>query len=232
MRAAIYQVFFDGKSRALLDPGFLPYDNTGRLTDYYENSVILDVHSEPAMWRGFDYVGVVSWRFAEKTGLTAPVLFGEMSRKSPDVFLMTPRMYAGFDAPYSRRGFRSVQELAKVIDRNGVLPYELYDYDAGDVLNFCNFWAARPGVFDDYCRNYLSKVMDFVENGDDPELASWRLKRVEHRGRPHPPAVFLIEGLFQTYVHYTGLDYEYVRFEPMLTKYRANSAYRWTSRNK
>jgi hypothetical protein len=29
-----------------------------------------------------------------------------------------------------------------------------------------------------------------------------------------------------------GLEYMYVNFEPAVTKHRANSVYRWTSRNK
>lgn len=226
MPAVVYQVYFDDRGKAILDPGFVPYDNSGKLTDYYENSVILDVHSRPDMWRGFDYVGVVSWRFAEKTGLSSAEVLAAAAASSSDVLLMTPGMYMRLDAPYSRRGFQEVQELAKVVDRNGVLPYEWYDYDAGRVLNFCNFWLARPGVFDDYCRNYLSKVVDFVENGCDPELDSWREKRVLHRGMPHPPAVFLIEGLFQTYVHHMGLSYEYVGSKYLDSKYRAHMLYR------
>ena len=226
MEAALYQVFFDEKSRAALDPGFTPYDNTGRLTDYFENSIILDVHSKPAMWRAFDYVGVLSWRFREKTGMSSADVLSAMAAGDADVYYMTPGIYSMFDAPYSRRGFRDVQELARIIDRCGVLPYALYDYDAGDSFNFCNFWAARPGVFDEYCREYLSKVIDFVERGNDPELVFWRKARVEHRGRPYPPAVFLIEGLFQTYAHHRGLKYRHVVPQRGRSRYRANARYR------
>jgi hypothetical protein len=230
MRAAIYQVYFDEASKARLDPGFLPYDNSGRRTDYYENGVLLDVHSSPRMWEGFDYVGVVSWRFADKTGLSSGDVSREMSGGSPDVFLLTPGMYMKLDAPHSRRGFGGVQDLAREVDRHGVLPYRLYDYDSGDVVNFCNFWAAKPRVFDDYCRNYLRPMVDFLESSRDEKIMEWRRKTVTHRGKPYPPAVFMLEGLFQTYVHHSGLSYAYVGSAPLRSRYRANRMFLGDSR--
>jgi hypothetical protein len=68
----IWQIYYDNNSFSKLDKGFIPYNNTGKCTQYFENDVILDIwKNRKSEWQNEDLIGVLSWRFFEKTKLTS-----------------------------------------------------------------------------------------------------------------------------------------------------------------
>lgn len=200
----VYQIYFNKESKKHLLPGFIPYDNTLKRTKLFENSVILDIWKS-GTWRDSDYVGVVSWRFKEKTGLT----FEDLRPQDKDVYLLTPSSYMRFKSPYSEKGFGSVKELAKLADKERLFPFDLTDYDAkyhnDSVVAFCNFFLVRPHIFDDYCKNYLQIAVGWLNS--KKEL---RAMKCRHRDRLYPAQTFFLEGLFQCYVHWNKLSFEYI----------------------
>jgi hypothetical protein len=91
-QAFVYQIFYDEQSKAMLDPGFIPLDNTAnKRPDWYEFWVIyhflMQNDLQPDCWYGF-----LSPRFHEKTGLTSQIVFDTLDKKSAEaeVALFSP----------------------------------------------------------------------------------------------------------------------------------------------
>jgi hypothetical protein len=90
-RAFVYQIFYDEKSKAMLDPGFIPLDNTANeRPDWFEFWVIYQflMHNdlEPDCWYGF-----LSPRFHEKTKFTSQIVFDTLKQSAEgEVALFSP----------------------------------------------------------------------------------------------------------------------------------------------
>lgn len=209
----LFQVFFSEEGREKLFYEALPYNNEHRKDKIFENAVILDVwENKREIWENADYVGVVSWRFKEKTGLNYFDIVSNMEDK--DVYLFTPAAFMASVSPYSRsRAGINAIEIAKIADKQHLFPFDLYDYDNkygnDKVVSFCNYFAIRPHLFDDYCRNYLKKAVDWISK-PNRELKKALKVTFDYRGKQYPIDTFFLEGLFQCYVHYKGLSFEYI----------------------
>ncbi len=88
----VYQIFYDDATRAKLDPGFLPLDNSANdRPDWYElwpmRKFLHETTLEEGTWYGF-----LSTRFSAKTGLTAAAVRQLVSRadREADVLLLSP----------------------------------------------------------------------------------------------------------------------------------------------
>jgi len=60
----IHQVYFKPEQRGVLEPLFTPYSNEGKLTPYYENSVISELVKQES--NPDEYFGVLSWNLRGK----------------------------------------------------------------------------------------------------------------------------------------------------------------------
>lgn len=185
----IYQIYYDEYSRNALDSGFIPYDNG--FTHNFENDVILDVWRSRT-WINAKYVGLLSWRFYEKTGLTS-----ESIKLEGDVNYFAPKGYKKYHHPFSRKGFGSVNELIRIADDNNLFDFKLLNHPI-DTIVWCNYWAVKPKVFDHYCTCYLSKVIEFFK--DRPEYNLMEM----HRGKQYPAMTFFLEGLFSIFLQHNG----------------------------
>lgn len=194
--------------------GFIPYDNSRVSDSYFENSVILDVwKNKREIWANARYVGVVSWRFFEKTGLTYKDIVKKITDK--DIYLMTPPKYIGYKSPLSANGFGNVCEIAKIADSERLFPFDLYEYDIKykntSCTSFCNFFLVTPGMFDYYCSTYLKPTINWLETSTNPKLKKILETKVQHRDKKmYPVQTFFLEGLFQCFTHYNNFDYEYI----------------------
>ena len=67
----IYQLYYADSCLPQLQEGFVPRKNNNPDPNslYRENLDIIDIYYNED-WRKEDYIGLVSWRFFEKTGLT------------------------------------------------------------------------------------------------------------------------------------------------------------------
>src|SRR5438552_3736606 len=91
-RFVIHQIFYDDSSRWMLDPGFIPLDNTSNeRPDWFEFWVILrflhETQLEEDAWYGF-----VSAKFHAKTGLDSKRVmdFLELHAAEAEVALFSP----------------------------------------------------------------------------------------------------------------------------------------------
>jgi hypothetical protein len=57
----ILQIYYDDNLERHLDKGFIPYDNSQKLTDLYENQVIIELYYNILNSnKKYNYVGVLS----------------------------------------------------------------------------------------------------------------------------------------------------------------------------
>lgn len=71
----VYQIYFDNEQIPLLDPNFIPYDNTNnpnpQLREYYVWRELFPKFKKDMLnLCAVDYYGIVSWKFIEKTNLS------------------------------------------------------------------------------------------------------------------------------------------------------------------
>lgn len=193
---AVYQIWYNVQSKDRLDGGFIPYDNSG-VTHNYENDAILSVWlNHRREWMRSKYVGVLSWRFKEKTNLTSK----DLKRTGYDVIIMSPKIYGTQKHPYTREGFQTITGMCRMADKHDLFPFKLYQCPTKHIV-WCNYWIASPKVFDDYCTNYLSKVVSFFRDSTIPEVrALYESEEMHRKGERCKAFTFFLEGLFSVYL--------------------------------
>lgn len=189
----VYQVFFDEKSGRNLDAGFIPLK-----TDFnhnFENDIILDIWRS-RNWTKAKYIGVLSWRFFEKTKIKST----DINFNGKDVLCFIPKNYEKFEHPFSRKGFVSVNEMVRLADDAKLFPFKLNDIKINDII-WCNYWIAPPKIFDDYCTRYLSKAVEFFK-----DKSIYNATEI-HRGKECLSFTFFLEGLFSVYLTQEKIKY-------------------------
>jgi hypothetical protein len=208
---AIWQIYFDDESLNELDKGFIPYSNENKATEFFENDVIIDVwRNHKHIWEKADYVGVLSWRFREKTNITSLDVVKRANEIDTDVISMSPTTLNNVKSSLNL----IFNEMCKIIDKYDILPMRMTKQDCdsrGELRNYCNFFICKPNVFDDYVKNYLYPLREFLNDCKDEDLA-WilREKRTMHRGKPHLIHTFFLESLFERYVEHKKCSYKVI----------------------
>lgn len=86
----IFQIYYADWHRALLDPAFVPFDNEG-VPDALLEFAVFEGLARSEQVRGADLWGALSWRFAEKTGLSGTDLLAAIAAApSRDVYYCNP----------------------------------------------------------------------------------------------------------------------------------------------
>lgn len=199
----VWQIFYDDKSGGQLDPAFIPYDNTWKLSEFFENTVILDVwKNKKKEWRGADYVGVLSWRLFEKTRLTSEKIESRLGNK--EIYLLTPPEFIGSQ---NYLAIKQVAAVARLMDDANLFPFKLSECANQKSQSACNYFLATPGIFDEYCYDYLSKAVEWLKaNNRHPQISNSCL----WRGRQYPIHTFVLESLFQCYYQYNNIPPEFI----------------------
>lgn len=192
----IYQVYYNEQTKAALDGGFIPY--RGGNFHNFENDIIIDIWRRRT-WIDAKYVGVLSWRFYEKTGMLSSDL-----APSKDATVYFPNGFEKYDHPFSREGYSSVRRIVEAADRYKLFPFRLEKYKAKKNV-WCNYWVARPAVFDMYVRNYLLPAIEFFKLQPEYNLIEM------HRGRPTYAMAFFLEGLFSVFLDKEKIKHTFVK---------------------
>ena len=88
----IFQIFFEAWQRDLLDPAFIPFDNSGVRSERLEFDVFERLAASPAVADAALW-GALSWRYTEKTGLGgADLLAAIAAHPGCDVYYCNPHV--------------------------------------------------------------------------------------------------------------------------------------------
>ncbi len=211
MKIGIYQVCFSPESDKI-DPEFIRYYNHRR-DQLFENAVILDIYNSKR-YTLFDYIGVLSWRFGEKTGKTGREVIDAISDEpSYDVYNLLPRSCCyDKEHPYNRPGFMPAVDLARMIDNRNILPFKLWHYDTQGLAVWCNYFVCKKEVFALYCEKYLLSLVSYFANPDEEvkqfiskPLSEFNFNRRHRDGIEYTVVPFFLEGLFSVFCHREGL---------------------------
>lgn len=220
----VYQIYFDQSQIPLLD--FTPYDNTGKCTVYFENSVIVELLDQCAH-KDAEYFGVVSYKLREKMGQTRNVwkpesgihsvserIFTkedfekELCEKRPDV--MSFQSHIPHDTIATADNFHpNFQHYFKAImDRLGYL----WKPTKFENVFYCNYFVAKSSIYQHYVDTMLRPAMRIMDTMpglmQDANYSSElpdNLKKsfgINH----YPYHAFICERMFSYYVHLNKLS--------------------------
>lgn len=193
----IYQSFYDPESAKSLMKGFVPLLNE-QCSIYFENSILIDIASEKKEeWAKSDYVGLVSWRFSDKTHLSYDDIT-QVVQKGRDGYIFMPD--DNIEHPFHRS---VTAELAKIADRKSYFAESLYKCDVGNYSCFCNYFIVKPEIFRDYIK-WLTRGIKFLETNAEARKTARIM--VAHRNTLYPVHCFFLEGLFSVYAKSKALD--------------------------
>lgn len=204
MKFAIWQIFFNEQSKNNFDLGFIPYNNYKGDSSLLENNVLLDLYlNEREKILKVDYVGFLSHRLKEKTGLTSDKIYNiiKSDRDPKDVYSLSPSIYSHYKNPFHETGFSQVQKLSKLIDSKNMFPEKLFGFHSDKYHTFCNYFVCRPDFFVLYMEKYFLPVYNFLYECNDIKLKKILMSFTEYKGAPYPVLPFWFEGLFDFACH-------------------------------
>lgn len=224
---SVFQIFFDKKSYAFMDPAFYPYSNEYR-DEFFENRIIRDVYQmNPVMKNAMTYIGVTSWKQHKKTHLSGKEILDFIQKDidagtGKDIYIYSPiqgikpRLHndGKYHGTIRQRDIWSTllhlqPQLARdnqLLNSSGVLPFNMFEKWQ---YCHCNYWIAKPHVFDDYCKNVLVPAMNFFESPHIMNsLPKWYTHK--HEGRKTTSICFTFEGLFGSFVANSNYTFDYI----------------------
>ncbi len=199
MKIKVFQIYYNSETKSHLQSGFEPYNNQGKESPLFESGVIYDLwKNRKKEWEGLDYVGVVSWRFKEKTNLDLKLITDHISqdKNKKDIYFMTPPKFWKYKHVLSNEGHGNIINIAKIADKEKLFPFNIFKYDIGGYICFCNYFVCTPKVFDRYCREYLEPSIKWMQERKTAELKEAIQRTFPHRNKNYPLQPFFLEGLF------------------------------------
>jgi len=202
-RNFIHQIYYSPETRAALDPGFIPLDNTGQRPDWYEYWPIRRFLTENTLDPNARY-GFFSPKFQEKTALTSAQVeeFLASTPDDVDVITFSPHFWhtAFFQnvfeqADYWHHGIANTLAAAVSLISPGTTAETLVN---GLVMSsaqtvYCNYFVARPRFWQRWLA-LCEVIFNAAEAGNDIELRRQLNLAVTHE--PVAPAkVFAIERI-------------------------------------
>lgn len=207
----IFQVYYEGWQRDLLDPNFSGLDNSKSDSEtkefaVYEQLLASDYVKDAQLW------GALSWRFAEMTGMSGGDLIKSIqSHPGNDVYFCNPypQNEALFHNGWQQGETAHPQFLAMakaVFEVTGLPVEELTSISSSDLFSSTHFMVATPQFWQEYLpwvKNVLSmankklppKVRDLMHS----KLAD---ERNLHNGATYVP--FIVERLFPVFMKTEG----------------------------
>ena len=159
----LYQVFYDDSQLPELYPFAIPYDNRGKLTVFFESSVIAKLVMETKA----DRIGVCSWKLrAKQRGfyigrpkpITQEVIEGDYdilsftkNTKYHTMLALAAQSHAYFQPTFDK----ILAAIGKT--RPGEVKNPIYQ----------NAFCCRREIYQDYVQNWLSPSMEVMENDSE-----------------------------------------------------------------
>ena len=207
----IWQIYYQAVQQAQLDAAFTPLDNSRFPSETHELAVFQRLHTSGAA-ASYSAWGALSWRFAEKTGLSGHELL-HIVQQSPsvDVFYMNPfpHIEALFASPWwhGEVAHPDLLEVANAfLDAAGLCTEELNRLTPAREFSMCNYFVGSQSFW----QSYLPFVEGALHRADmkmppalrakmHSEDADWR--KLHHASTYVP---FIMERLFTVFLHNQG----------------------------
>jgi hypothetical protein len=199
MKNHIYQIYYSDATRARIDPGFLPLDNTGQRPDWFEywpmRRFLRENTLDPASRYGF-----LSPKFYEKTSLTAEKLHAFLDTVPDDVDVVTFSPFfdqSAFFLNVFEHAAGCHPGIAPAI--HGVLQLVAPGVNIAETIMssaqsvFCNYLVAKPAFWQQWLET-CERIFEVAEAGDTV-LGQQLNADVRYENQSAPTKTFIIERM-------------------------------------
>jgi len=207
IRTKIFQIYFKPELKSQCDPLFTPLDNTANPRPELREWDVWNREHETILAEDLDLCGFVSWKFKEKTNLSAEQAFAHINdNPGYDVYLFNPCIvnealftnnweqgdvhHPGIsqigNTFFAKLGYDDVDVLATLLDRNRTV---FANYVVGNQRFWCDFMAFSRQLFTESDKDQDFKHQVFGEG----------LSKYAH-DNSLPMFTFLIERLLPTFL--------------------------------
>jgi hypothetical protein len=207
----IFQIYFEPWQRDLLDPDFIPFDNGGVRAELLEFDVFERLAAAPAT-AGAALWGALSWRFAEKTGLSGAELRAAIdAHPGRDVYFCNPHvqneaLYHNMWMQAETAHPRFLEVARALFDAAGLPADELESMLPSTRYSAANYFIGTPAFWS----AYLPWVRRVLARADRNLAAPMRQllhsteadSRGLHAGATYVP--FVVERLFPLFLRTAG----------------------------
>jgi hypothetical protein len=209
----IFQIYYEAWQQDLLDPAFLPFNNSGVRSELLEFDVFERLANDQRT-KGAELWGALSWRYAEKTGISGAELLAIIGQNpGHDVYYCNPHIVT--EALYHNMWLqgetthpRFLEVCSAVFKAAGLPEDELSSLQPSSAYSTANYLIGTPKFW----APYLSFVRDVLTSADEnlsPEMKSLLHStaaddRGLHGGATYVP--FIVERLFGVFIRSAGRD--------------------------
>jgi hypothetical protein len=207
----IFQIYFEGWQRELLDPAFYPLDNSRSTSELMEFNVFEQLQRNAAT-QGAALWGALSWRFAEKAGMQGAELVKQIvDHPGYDVYFCNPHPYN--EALYHNMWLQGEVSHPQFLDlvkkfyaAAGLDDKELRNIESSGNFAAANYFVASPKFWDLFIP-FVKRVLVTADKALDPKVRDFLHSKVAddkglHAGATYIP--FIVERLFTTFMRSEG----------------------------
>jgi hypothetical protein len=202
MNTNIYQIFYHDSQLKELDPAFVPYNNKGRAyPSNFEYAVFFDLYKN-VDWETTSFLGSVSWKFYQKTGLSGEILLSHISKNpNMDVYFVNPFPELCIYRSVWDQGNEFHPNLIKItsalLKECGYSDEVLYKETPPNLTAYCNYWVANKKFWDAYI-NFITPFWDYILKNNNALTKNLMETADPFIKAPYLPFVF--ERLFSTFL--------------------------------
>jgi hypothetical protein len=207
----IFQIYFEPWQLELLDPAFEPFDNRGIKSEYLEFEVFERIFATSEA-KTSELWGALSWRFAEKTGMSGADLISEIaSHPGYDVYYCNP--YPHNEALFHNMWLqgetvhpRFLEVASAVFEAAGLAHEDLSALQRSETYSAANYFVASEAFWKAYIP-FVRRVMGLAETKMSKSMrqllhSSDADHRNMHSGASY--VSFIVERLFPIFMKTSG----------------------------
>lgn len=203
----LHQIYYLPSQLPLLDPAFIPYNNTANRNREFAEFYIFEKEYNRGKIRRDAITGYVSWKFGVKTGLTGKQ-FREFIEKNPgyDVYFVTPFITQAklFRNVWLQGDFYHpgmLQLAQEVFDRAGYTIDLANQKHGRNTTLYCNYWAGSREFWDTYM-DFAAPIVKVLRNMLRSKTEAQRLLTIADHTNKFGYIAFILERVFSTLLSY------------------------------
>ncbi|MYM62863.1 hypothetical protein [Pseudomaricurvus sp. HS19] len=200
----IYQTYYLNEHQDFLDPKFHPLDvSNNPKNEHYEIEYLKSFFLSQEFLTA-DYLGLVSWKLADKTRLTANEIF-QFVQNSPgkDLYIFSKYPHIAkqdFNVwTHGEQRHPGICALADNLFEKAALPFRTSTTGRNDIdsLSWCNFWVGNA-KFWSYYGEVLIKLLKTIDHMPEDERQKYYDSTLHYGEYKTPMFPFIFERLIST----------------------------------
>ena len=207
----IFQIYYESWQKDLLDPAFIPIDNSKSTSELREVDVFVRLAKSDFI-KGAKFWGALSWRFAEKTGMSGQDVLKEiLANRNYDIYFCNPE--PEYEALYHNLWLQGIPshpqflEICQAFFKAVSLPIDtLVSIEPSSATSSANYFIASPKFWALYLP-WIQNLLNTANKKMSPQMRDLLHSNIAdnkniHGGSTYIP--FLIERLLPIFLKTVG----------------------------